>query len=69
MRRAIKSLKIKNFYINKNINLIIRRIEKLIIKKNILKYTNNKLIEILIEEKKRCKRDKLIGLLSPDAFK
>ena len=52
VRRAIKDLKIKDLYTNENIDLIIRGIEKLAVKKDILEYINNKLVEALIEKKK-----------------
>ena len=61
VRRVIKDLKTKNFHTSEGIDLIIRGIEKLAVKKDILKYTNNKLIETLIEKKKTQTRqtDKL----------
>ena len=67
VRRAIKGLKIKDLYINESMDLIIRGIEKLAVEKDILKYINNGLVEALIEKKKRRKRDKPMGLISPDA--
>ena len=67
VRRAIKGLKTKDLYISENIDLIIRGIEKLAVEKDILEHTNNELVEALIREKKRHKRDKPMGLVSPDA--
>ena len=52
VRRAIKGLKTKDLYINENIDLIIRGIEKLAVEKDILEYINNELVEALIKKKK-----------------
>ena len=67
VRRAIKGLKTKDLYINENIDLIIRGIEKLAVEKDILEHTNNGLVEALIEKKKKRKYGKPIDLISPDA--
>ena len=62
IRRVIKAFKTKNLKINIDLNLIIRVIKKLIIKKEILKHENKRLKEILIKKKKRRKRGKIIKL-------
>ena len=67
VRRAIKGLKAKDLHTSEGMDLIIRGIEKLAVEKDILEHTNNGLIEASIGEKKRRRRGKPMGLLSPDA--
>ena len=66
VRRAVKTIRSETTDINEGLDLIIRATEKLVIKNNILEHENKGLRNALIDEKKRRKKSKAMGLFSKD---
>ena len=62
----MKTIRSETIDINERLDLIIRVTEKLVIKNNILEHENKGLRNALINEKKRRKKVKAMGLFSKD---
>ena len=66
VRRAIKALRVEDPALGSGVDLIVRGMEKLVVERDILQHQVDQLRGTIVNEKKRRKRGKNMGLLIKD---